>query len=298
VDRHSYVFDAGNRSIIAEIFLPRRISLQGTLYETLEDGLNHSKVREYLVEQAISLKKDYLSAYAEWFDPKRYGHTNKRGWKSLGDDAKDRVRRCKQVFFGWSTYEVSGVFLKKNGIDIDEEQTQVIRIIFKYDVPKELKDRRAKKYPEVLRAILYWVVSTYGLTDGKAWDDEKFESFIARFPQWSKEQKSYAKKRFVPIANDINIWIDDCGIFLFGYVIHNIWTEIVKMNQEGLEVRKSNAKERRKNRKYQPAPQKRTHLEDEIWVTSIFRYDVNVSRSVKLKSATIPRRRSTRGIRR
>jgi len=280
VSRHSYVFDAGNRSIFAEIFLPKRISLQGTLYETLEDGLNYDKVKNYLVQQAISLKRDYLKAYAEWFDPARYGYKDKPGVKSLSDPAKDRVRRCKRVFFGWSTYEVSGVFLKKNMRDIDEEQTQIIRIVFKYDIPKELKGARSGKYPEVLRAILYWVVSTYGLTDGKVWSDEKFAAFVERFPQWSKEQKAFAKKHFVPIANDINIWIDDCGIFIFGFVLHQLWNKIVDMHKEGKKIRKSDARKRRKNKKYQPAPRKRTHLEDQIWVTSIFRYDVNVSRSV------------------
>ena len=255
-------------------------------------------MKRYLLKQAVGLKRDYLKAYAEWFEPKRYGYKNKRGWKSLGDDAKDRVRRCKQVFFGWSTYEVSGVFLKKNMRDIDEEQTQVIRIIFKYDVPKELKDRRAKKYPEVLRAILYWVVSTYGLTDGKVWTQEKFDQFIARFPQWNDEQKAYAKKHFVPVANDINIWIDDCGIFLFGFVLHKVWNKIVLMNKQSKKTQEIDAQKHRKNKHYRPNPRKRAHLEDEIWVTSIFRYDVNVSRSVKLKNATMTPRRSTKGVKR
>ena len=77
MDKHSYVFDPGNRSIFAEIFLPKRISLQGTLYTTLEDGLDYDKVKKYLVLQAKSLQHDYLKAYAEWFDPARYGYKNK-----------------------------------------------------------------------------------------------------------------------------------------------------------------------------------------------------------------------------
>ncbi|HEV8666547.1 MAG TPA: hypothetical protein VN665_01720 [Candidatus Paceibacterota bacterium] len=274
--KHSYVFDPGDRSILAEIFLPKRISLQGTLYQTLEDGLNYSEVKKYLVTQAASLKQDYLKAYAEWFEPTRYGYKNKRGVKSSGNPARDRVRRCKRVFFGWSTYEVNGVFLKKNMRDIDEEQTQVIRIIFKYEVPKELKGRI---HPEVSRAILYWVVSTYGLTDGKAWGEDKFPQFIERFPHWSEKQKAYAKKKFVALANDINIWIDDCGIFIFGFVLHRLWNKIVEMNKRGEKIRRNDARKLNKNKKYKPAPRKRTHLEDEIWVTSIFRYDVNVSKS-------------------
>jgi hypothetical protein len=287
MDKHSYVFDPGNRSIFAEIFLPRRISLQGALYDTLENGLNYEMVKEYLVNKAKTLQSHYLKAYEEWFDPTRYGYQNRPGFVSTGNPAEDRVQRCKRVFFGWSTYELSGVFLKKNMRDIDEEQTQVIRIIFKYDVPKELRDAKSRKYPEVLRAILYWVVSTYGISDGKVWSDEKFVLFIERFPQWTEGQKLYAKKHFVSLANDINVWIDDCGIFIFGFILHRLWNRIVELNEESQKILKEDAKKRKTNKRYKPAPRKRAHLEDEIWVTSIFRYDVNVSRSINLSDATI-----------
>ncbi len=282
MNKHSYIFDPGNRSILAEIFLPKRISLQGTLYNTLEAGLDFKKVKAYLVDKARDLQRDYLQAYQEWFDPHRYGYKN--NFISRDSDAAGRMERCKRVFFGWSTYEISGVFLKDNMVDIDEEQTQVIRIIFKYEVADSLKDEESKKYPEVYRAILYWVVSTYGLNDGKPWNSAKCKMFLGRFPQWNAEQKKYAKKRFAELANDISIWIDDCGIFIFGFVLHQLWTEIVSINEEDRDWPEKEARRKREDPTYESPPRKRAHLEDQIWVTSIFRYDVNVSRSVPIEN--------------
>lgn len=44
----AYVFRPGNRSILSEILLPKRVALQGTIYTALEEGLTHKSVIAYL----------------------------------------------------------------------------------------------------------------------------------------------------------------------------------------------------------------------------------------------------------
>ncbi|HVS79562.1 MAG TPA: hypothetical protein VHF05_01155 [Candidatus Paceibacterota bacterium] len=96
-------------------------------------------MRKYLTDHAGRLRRE-MSAYPHWFDPNRYGDDEQ--YLTKLDEAKARMMMCGQVFYGWSMYEVDGVFLKsikRNGTIItDEERTQVIRLMFKFE------DKRAE----------------------------------------------------------------------------------------------------------------------------------------------------------
>jgi hypothetical protein len=263
MEPYSYVFHPGQRSILAEIYFPKRIAVQGTIYTALEEGLYVNYIRWYLTQKARRLRRE-MSAYPHWFDPNRYGE-NKKYPNKLAE-AKARMKMCSQVFYGWSMYEVDGVFLKRiteNGkVITDEERTQVIRLMFKFE------DRRAEAlaqkhhYPEVYRAILSFILAEYAHTDNyKIWAEPEFERFFQRHASfWSKKKEEFARKLYKRLAPKMAKWIVDCGLFIFGYLIREFWNRIVELN---------------KNRG--------TPLEDEIWVASVFHLSINVMKPVQEK---------------
>lgn len=246
----SYRFTPGRRSVLAEIYFPRRIATQGTIYKALEKGLNIEIVRAYLRTNAARIFSE-LTVYSHWFDPNRYGET--KIYNDPLEAAKTRMNMCQQVFYGWSMYEVDGVFLKRDGIAIDEERTQVIKLMFKYEDEELERQTREASYPDIFRAVLYRVLSQYGEADDYIhWSEDELRLFLFRHASWPKEKLDYAEVMFPAIAKSIGKWIDDSGLFIFGYLVRQFWTEIVRLHRGG-------------------AP-----LEDEIWATSVFHMDINV----------------------
>ncbi len=165
----------------------------------------------------------------------------------------------EQVFYGWSMYEVAGAYLndrKQGTATIDEEQTQVIRLLFRFQDKESEQLALEKRYPEVYRVILYWVLSAYGHADVyESWSDEECRRFLRDHAAWERdpERKAFAEMLYPILAKRISKWINDCGLFIFGYLVREFWQKIVDLHeQEGKD------------------------LEDEIWVSSIFHINVNI----------------------
>lgn len=259
----SYEFEPGKRSIFAEIYFPKKIAFQGATFKALRDGLQEELVRGKLEDYAKLLLETELSVYPHWFDPNRYTSLELRSGRPTIEQAKARMAMYESPFYGWSMYEVDGVFLsnrKRHGKkQIDEERTQVIRLIFAFNHNSE---KRATKlgHLDVYRAILYWVMSIYGHTDYDAyWSDGEMERFLSRHGEWDDEKRRYAKRNYKRLAAAITKWIDDCGLFIFGFLVRELWTSVVKAAE---------AEEAEK-------------LEDEIWVSSIFHFNINVMKPRK-----------------
>ena len=113
-----------------------------------------------------------------------------------------------------------------------------------------------RKFPEVYRVILYWVLSAYGHADVyESWSDEECRRFLRDHSAWERDpaRKAFAEELYPVLAKRISKWIDDCGLFVFGYLVREFWQKIVELHeQEG------------------------KPLEDEIWVSSIFHTNVNL----------------------
>lgn len=262
----SYEFRPGSRSILSEIFLPKRIALQGTIYSTLEAGLTHKNVIAYLHDNAESLVTHELRSYPHWFDPNLYG--GDRFYPNKVNSAKARMLMCEQVFFGWSTYEVNGVFLKHDGVTVDEELTQVIRLIFKFDSLSLLKEAEDHGYSDVYHAIVQWILASYRSAYSQAWDTHEMQAFLRRHSAWRGKKREFVKEYYPQLAKVVSKWIDDCGLFVFGYVVREIWSEIVK--------RHTAEKERLLAAGVKTTATTSAHLEDEIWVAGLFQYVINV----------------------
>jgi hypothetical protein len=259
----SYEFQPGKRSIFAEIYFPKKIAFQGAIFKALRDGLNEGFVRRKLESYAQLLLETELSVYPHWFDPDRYTSAELRTERPTIEEAQQRMAMYSSPFGGWSMYEVDGVFLSqrtKNGKQqIDEERTQVIRLIFVFNHDEE-KMAIEVGHLDVYRAILYWVMSVYGHTDYDAyWNEGEMSRFLARHGEWSSEKTDYARQHYKQLAAAITKWIDDCGLFIFGFLVRELWTSVVKAAE---------AEEAEK-------------LEDEIWVSSIFHFNINVMKPHK-----------------
>ncbi|PJE64050.1 MAG: hypothetical protein COU90_04220 [Candidatus Ryanbacteria bacterium CG10_big_fil_rev_8_21_14_0_10_43_42] len=246
----SYLFNPGRRSILVEVYFPRRIRTQGTIFKALNDGLHADNVRKYLTANVENLMREIV-AYPHWFNPNRYDADE--SYVDATDAARARMNMYQTVFYGWSEYAVDGVFLKVDGVSIDEERTQTLKLIFAFE-NEELQEQATNAgYFDVYLAVLNWVLSQYGQAeDHRNWSNEERDLFLLRHALWPEEKRSWARDNFVPTARSIGKWIDDCGLFIFGYLVRRFWEEIVRIHQE-----------------------ESGSLEDTIWVTSIFHVDVN-----------------------
>ncbi len=61
----------GQRGIFQEVYLPRRVVAQGTIFDALEVGHNEAEVKRYLQDNADVLLQE-LKDYRHIFDPQWY----------------------------------------------------------------------------------------------------------------------------------------------------------------------------------------------------------------------------------
>lgn len=259
----SYEFSPGRRSILAEIYFPKKVTYQGPIFKALRDGLREGVVRAQLIEYAKAFLEKELSVYPQWFDPDRYASSAREPTIPTLEQAEKRMSMYTSPFYGWSMYEVDGVFKskrKKGGeYQVDEERVQIIRLIFAFSHPAEKRARRAGHF-DVYRAILYWVMAVYGHTeDDHFWSKTEMNRFLDRHKEWNPAQQRYARRIYPVIAGAIAKWIDDCGLFVFGYLVRELWTNVVRLVGAGYEKK----------------------LEDEIWVSSVFHFNVNIMKPRK-----------------
>ena len=213
----SYLFEPGRRSILVEIYFPRRIKTQGTIFNALSEGLQVENVRQYLTQNIQRITHE-ISAYSHWFDPNQYGGIDQ--YADHLEAARARISMYQSVFYDWSEYSVDGVFLKSDGVTIDEEKTQVLKLILTFEDEDLQGQARSAGHFDVYRAVLYWVLSQYGQAANHcAWNAEERDLFLFRHALWSEEKKAWARDNFAPIARSIGKWIDDCGLFVFGYLV-------------------------------------------------------------------------------
>ena len=118
-NKFPYQAQDSESGIFVEIYLPKKSYFQGTLYDTLTKGFSISVVKKHLLDKnkRSSIVK-LLSNYAIPIIS-----------KGLRDD---RIEKMEEIFWGYSMYEVDGVFsnFKDKKINVIEERTQIMRIMF------------------------------------------------------------------------------------------------------------------------------------------------------------------------
>lgn len=258
----TYKFTRGERGVFAEVYFPKKVEFQGTIFNALKEGYNEETVKGKLKQAAEALLTELADYPANLFDPYRYGTvTKQKKSESPIEQANKRIFMYRSPFKGWSMYEVDGMFFNRRG-QVYEERTQVIRLMFRFRSTKSRLVRK-RKFEDVLRAILYFVIGMRGHIAGETmWDEASRERFIAMHEPWlDSQKKKFAEKHFTPIAQEAMKWVDDCALFIFGYLVKEFSREVLKTKQ----------------------------LEEEIWVTSFFDATLNVIQRSKQNTITIER---------
>lgn len=191
-----YRFNPADHGIFVEIYLPKKAAFQGTLYQALTEGFDMDAVREHLTTRKADVERFFGdSAYTEGYD--------------------ERVRTLRQVFTGYSMYEVDGVDFEGKGQPIAEERTQVIRITFLPEVQAETPDLPEKTRQAVIREYIRLSA-----------DKQDFlEHFLAAHPEAARDQVE-------ALVADLRDWEAEVALFLFGYIVFNLCERIRKLGKE------------------------------------------------------------------
>lgn len=247
----SYLFNRSERGIFAEIYFPKRAAYYGAIFNALRFGYDENGVKEYFRTDVKALLEEF-KVLPDLFNPHRYTAVKPRRTLPSIAEALARIDMYRSPFKGWSVYTVDGVFFDDDGEPI-EEATQVVRIMFRFESSKA-KEAAAVGCDDVLRSILFWVVSQQGRLEGhKAWSAAEQAQFIARHKPWPKRKRHFAEQHFTEIAAEAGRWVDDRTLFIFGYLVRKFWKNV---EEEGLS-------------------------EEEIWVTSLFDLLLNVVKPIK-----------------
>ena len=257
-----YEFHQSESGIFIEIYLPKKCYFQKTLYNALTGGFDQEHVEGCFMDVN---KRDRIVALMRRYDPDIH--------KSLRDNYEHTVCELIDVkhinYIGYSMYEVDGVFF--NGKILEEERTQVIRIMFVPDLEEGLV-QVSQKHPidsntrdKLIKKYLSSSVSND--SDEKVFT-KAMRILIGYYFRCPTQEVEAAKEHIKSIAggNDlcwfetkviqyVKKWIDSVALFLFGYIVHEICFQISKLHNEG----KLNDKQ----------------IQDQIWVTSLWNLSVN-----------------------
>ena len=240
----------GQRGIFAEVYFPRRVAAQGTIFTALKEGYQEAWVKDYLRLNVPALLQE-LQDYRHLFDPQWYDVPARRKVKPTAEDALARIASYVSPFFGWSNYVVDGVFwIQKEGKEdkMIEEATQIIRLMFRFDSSYAPQAAQAQ-CQDVLRAMLFWIITRQGrLNELSAWDKAEQKRFVKEHEPLSKHKRDFIQKCFEPVAKKAFKWMGDCFLFIFGYLVRKFSEKLTELG----------------------------HPEEEIWVASFFNLTVSV----------------------
>ena len=100
-----YKFNSYDPAIFVEIYLPKKIRYQGVLYKSLRTGFNFEEVKKHLIDpEEFTNISEFLEDYKGLYE--RYQRGNPR-------EIEDQVSKMEEAFYGFSMYEVNGVFFNK-----------------------------------------------------------------------------------------------------------------------------------------------------------------------------------------
>jgi len=80
------------------------------------------------------------------------------------------------------------------------------------------------------------------------WSRRERAKFFALHEPWRRKQRAFADEYFDPVVKEVRKWVDDTGLFIFGFLVRRFWGEVLRLGRR----------------------------EDEIWITSFFNLNINV----------------------
>ena len=192
---------AAEPGMLVEVYFPKKAAYQGALFAALVKGLDQQAVKKYLTR--------HMSRVRHLVRPK------------LSVPLAKRVGSYRQVFHGYSMYEVDGVF--RGQVTSYEERTQVLRLLFKPEYHAHLKDIDDEALPQVYEYIRRFRQIPISITDNPI---EHFKTF-ERIKTLSKQEKQALQA--------VLEWSEDIHLFVFGYLLGR-FTEIGGLKEEEIWV--------------------------------------------------------------
>lgn len=237
---YPYLVKPQEPAVFVELYLPRKAVFQGVLYNALTSGFLLENVKSHFLKN----------------DPIRQRHIRSLLGKSwtMADYTPQDIQRFRRVFFGYSLYDVNGVFLKSpdrasgapradddSHYQIAEETTQVVRMVFKYPC--------AIESPMAIDFLM--LALRRPLSDMSQFTQSHCEEIQAT-------AGADAEHIFELLA-DLEEWLKYVGLFVFGFLIYHICEGILNVGESA-------------KKQIDPADL----LQDEIWVTTSWSTSMNV----------------------
>jgi len=203
--KKDYRFISAEPSIQVELFLPKKSSYQGILYDTLVRGLNLHKPIQVKAENGLEYKTGFKVHFKS--NEKREKSIRKllKEYKIVTKYYDEFVNRQEQVFHGYSIYEVDGVF--SGATTVYEERTNVVKMIFKPDFVNLSKTGEFKISLRKMRKISkrYFDLPTHSK-----------KTYTKLYPKIKKKDDELSFLKY------LTKWQDYVGFFLFGFILHEL----------------------------------------------------------------------------
>ena len=212
-----YNFKPTEPSVFVELYLPKKSSYQGTLYKLLTEGFDIQKVRDHL-----KTRKENIQEFLQDSQVSKYSDRD--------------VEEMSHLFYGYSMYEVDGVFWDEEegrNVKTYEERVQVIRLIFRpiKSILKQINEKEAE-HRNISRCVREFLNLCASEREERKKDEISYMNKELREKIWKYMEK----------------WEKDVQIFLFGYVVFGL----------------SDSMEKNQNQQ-----------EEEIWITSFWNCELN-----------------------
>ncbi len=204
-----YIFTTGEPGILVEIHLPKKAAYQKKLYKTLTEGFTIN-TKNYFSGRHKAEIREFL-----------------RNYDYVADNYDGFIDPSQKVFYGYSMYEVDGVFYNSKQKKIDEERTQIIRLIFKPEIDeiwKQLMVNLPKS--KITRDDVNYLVRHFLRSSYRNRKDAGFEDLGRRNKKGIKNIESQK------ILDLLQRWKDLTGLFLFGYIVFQLTKGVNKIEDE------------------------------------------------------------------
>jgi hypothetical protein len=188
------------------IYLPKRADFQGTLYKVLTEGFDLGKLK------------------AHFRDAERQPGIRRmlHGYHRLENYTDADVEALRPLFFGYSLYEVDGVY-RSPARGILEERTQVVRFLLMPDYD-ELLARCGGGVEQRGEAVLLAREFLRGPILER-------ESFLLAEGIGIAERLQHRLPNYLAGVDYLDRWMNQVRMFLFGYVVYEICARIMELHR-------------------------------------------------------------------
>jgi hypothetical protein len=237
MSRARYILSSSDSGTSAEIYFPKRSAYQGAIFDALRNGFFEREVIDYLTINAAELLEE-LRDWSQVLDPLKYTYESPLFRQLSVEDVIARMQMYKSVFKGYSVYTVDGVFFSEQTQKVFEEATQVIRMMFRFESQLEA-EAKATECKDMLRSLARWLIDyDIRLNAHYSWAPSEKERFLAEHKHWPGAQVAFAERNFEAVAKEVEKWTDNCGLFVFGYLVRKFSKNVLvqKMSEEEIWV--------------------------------------------------------------